>query len=253
MPPASSDDLKGRIPILHAQGYSIKHICIVLGLKKSLVYRVLKRNKLHGVVSNPHPKTRGRRRILYGPWLAAYRDLQKQNPTAHLDELKYKMICHYAINLSPSTLSRTHRRLRITRKKVVVRAQERNLLLQAVFRNRIGDLVTDPYMLVFLDESAKDQRTLIRRYGYGPEGERIEVDAPFVRGQRYSMLPAITLDGIITYKVVEGTITAEIFHEFLSNYVVRASDHPLKLSYPETNLDATHQPIPRTKKRNYTR
>jgi hypothetical protein len=34
------------------------------------------------------------------------------------------------------------------------------------------------------------------------------------------MLPAIMLDGIITYKVVEGSITAESFVEFLKNYVV---------------------------------
>jgi transposase len=161
MPAASSDNLKGRIPILHAQGYSIKQICTTLGLKKSLIYRVLKWHKVFGAVSDPFPKTPGRRRILFGPWLNAYRDLQKQNPTAHLDELKYKLMCQYAIDASTSTLSRTNDRLQITRKKVVIRARERNLLLQAVFRNCIGDLVTDPWMLVFLDESAKDERTLI--------------------------------------------------------------------------------------------
>jgi hypothetical protein len=34
------------------------------------------------------------------------------------------------------------------------------------------------------------------------------------------MISAITLDGIITYKVVEGSTTAESFAEFLSHYVV---------------------------------
>jgi hypothetical protein len=53
---------------------------------------------------------------------------------------------------------------------------------------------------------------------------------PDVECQCYSMLPAITLDGFITYKVVEGSTTAEIFHDFLENHVVSARNHSLKLS-----------------------
>jgi transposase len=228
---------------MRAQGFSIKHICIALGIKKTLVYDTIQRSNRHGVLSKPNPNPRGRPRILHGPWLAAYRRIQKRYPTAHLDELKYKFMCQYTIKLSPSTLSRTHRRLRLTRKKVVVRAQERNLLLQGVFRNRIGDLVTDPWMLIFLDESSKDKRTLIWRYGYGPKGERLKVDAPFVCSQRYSMLPAITLDGIITYKVVEGSITAESFVEFLENYVVCHAHIAVWKLDLHMCTDASHKPI----------
>jgi hypothetical protein len=83
------------------------------------------------------------------------------------DEIKHKLLCWYAIDLSPSTLNWTHHRLHlpVTRKTVVVRAQERSFLLPGALGNRMGDLVINPWMFVFLDESSKNERTLIWRYG----------------------------------------------------------------------------------------
>jgi hypothetical protein len=105
---------------------------------------------------------------------------------------------------------------------VALKASERDPLLGEVFMNRIGKLVSDPAMLMFADESSKDERTVIRRYGYGPEGERIVMNGPFVRGTRYSILPILTIDGIIAHKVVEGSIDADQFVDFLREHVVRA-------------------------------
>jgi transposase len=220
MPPPASTDLRARIPVLHAHGFSISFLCNTLGVKPSFVYKILRLYRIHGVPFDPNGKQLGRPRILTGPQLRAFQDLQKRHPMAHQDELQRMFFCHHGVYISLPTISRTLRRLRITRKKAVARASERNSLLQAVYRNRIGELVPDPWMLIFLDESSKDERTIVRRYGYGPEGKRLYQDAPFVRGKRYSVLPAITLDGIITRTVVEGSITAPIFIDFLRNYVV---------------------------------
>jgi transposase len=181
MPPPASNDLRARVPVLHALGLSIPTICDVLGVKRSFIFKILRLYRKFGVPFNPNGKQLGRPRILTGPQLRAFKDLQKNHPMAHQDELQRMFFRHHGVYISLPTISRTLRRLRITRKKAVTRASERNTLLQAVYRNRIGDLVTDPWMLIFLDESSKDERTLIRRYGYGPEGERLFQDAPFVR------------------------------------------------------------------------
>ncbi|KIO03989.1 hypothetical protein M404DRAFT_144226 [Pisolithus tinctorius Marx 270] len=37
---------------------------------------------------------------------------------------------------------------------------------------------------------------------------------------RYSILPAITLDGIITYDIIEGTVDGEQFLRFLKEHVM---------------------------------
>ena len=72
------------------------------------------------------------------------------------------------------------------------------------FLNTIGQLVLDPTMLMFLDESACNRPTSSRKRGWSPRGIRCVQKQRFVRGTRYSILPVLTLDGIITYKVVEG-------------------------------------------------
>ena len=78
-------------------------------------------------------------------------------------------------------------------------------------------------MVIFLDESAKDDRTLGRKMGWSRIGTRCVQRQCFVRGQRYSILPALTLDGIIAYDIIEGPVTAERFIKFLREMVVRNS------------------------------
>ena len=42
----------------------------------------------------------------------------------------------------------------------------------------------------------------------------------FVHGKRYSILPVLTLDGIVVYDIIEGSVTAEWFIEFVREMVV---------------------------------
>jgi DDE superfamily endonuclease len=44
-----------------------------------------------------------------------------------------------------------------------------------------------------------------------------------VRGKRFSILPILTLDGIIAYDIIEGSVTTEHFVQFLQELVVRFS------------------------------
>ena len=83
------------------------------------------------------------------------------------------------------------------------------------------DLVTDPEMLMFGDEAHKDERTSIRWTGWSRGGSRCEQRKRFVWGKRFSILPILTLDGIIAHDIVEGSVTSERFVEFLRELVVR--------------------------------
>ena len=86
--------------------------------------------------------------------------------------------------------------------------------------NKIAEEVPDPNMLLFVDEAAKDERTTARRYGRAGRGNRCAVQHRFVRGIRYSIIAAITLDGIIAYDIVEGPVDTERFVRFLNEQVV---------------------------------
>ena len=60
-----SRDLKARIPSLfHQQGFKIKEICAILGVKKTVVYQTLSYARAYGVPYNPHAHKPGRKRVL---------------------------------------------------------------------------------------------------------------------------------------------------------------------------------------------
>ena len=58
--------------------------------------------------------------------------------------------------------------------------------------------------LVFIDESSFDSRTADREYGYGLSGERVAAPVTAVRGQRYTALAGICLEGLIGFSLIES-------------------------------------------------
>ncbi len=86
--------------------------------------------------------------------------------------------------------------------------------------NQIADQVPDPNMLMFGDEASKDERTLARIWGWSLRGTRCIQRKCFVRGRQFSILPILTLNGIIAYDVIEGSVTSEWFVQFLRELVV---------------------------------
>ena len=97
-------------------------------------------------------------------------------------------------------------------------AAERNELLRCAFIASIGRYRTD--QLVFMDESSKDDRTLTRLYGYSEVNARAIKKVVFVRGKRYTLLPALTEQGIIAVDIMEGSCTKQRFKEFVVSQVV---------------------------------
>ncbi|KAG2078483.1 hypothetical protein BDR04DRAFT_1086831, partial [Suillus decipiens] len=117
MPPwAISSDLKLRIPVLrHVQGLSIKQICEVLGIRKSLVYQTLQLyDKLADVTNS---RKLGRRHSLN------YENINYIKSHCYLHS---SLLLRRHVKILLSTLFRTLRRLGITRKKVSRHALERN-------------------------------------------------------------------------------------------------------------------------------
>jgi len=43
---------------------------------------------------------------------------------------------------------------------------------------------------------------------------------------RYSVLPALGLEGVIWLKIVEGSFTAELFTDFIEGLLVQMNDFP---------------------------
>ncbi|KIJ68870.1 hypothetical protein HYDPIDRAFT_82759 [Hydnomerulius pinastri MD-312] len=175
MPPRTvSIDLKARIPPLFQQGYSVKEICDLLDVKKSLVYKTLDIFDKLGVVSNPHKYSRviGRQHILSQQDLAFIRATLDQKQTIYLDKLQDLLWMTHQVYASLPTLFRVIWRFQFSRKVVSTRAAECNDELRALYMNRIATKVPDPDMFMFVDEAAKDEQTTARKKGHSLKGVR---------------------------------------------------------------------------------
>ncbi|GBB90835.1 hypothetical protein RclHR1_17930003 [Rhizophagus clarus] len=97
-------------------------------------------------------------------------------------------------------------------------AKEQNEFLKSDFILKISDYNLE--QLIFIDEIAKDKRSISRAYGYSTINTRTIKSVIFIRGKRYIILLALTLDGIITAKIIEGSCNKENFQVFIINQVV---------------------------------
>ena len=59
--------------------------------------------------------------------------------------------------------------------------------------------------------------------GWAAMGRACVCCAAFVHGQRYSVLPALTCEGMIALNIFEGLVNKERFLTFLNEQVVRLS------------------------------
>ncbi|KAL4079762.1 hypothetical protein J3A83DRAFT_4185721 [Scleroderma citrinum] len=158
MPPkGASDDLKSHIPVLYGEGYSVKDICHLLSIKKSLIYRVLNQYHCYGTISNPNTYS------------------CPHHPSIYLDKLKEQLSLQCNVHVSMATISHALKKLGITHKTVSACAQEWNELARAMYMNKIANEVPDPNMLLFINEVARDKRTIARRYGHAGRGDHCTI------------------------------------------------------------------------------
>lgn len=83
---------------------------------------------------------------------------------------------------------------------------------------QIAKLAPRPDMLLFVDEAACNAKTSLRKFGRAKCGHHCVQRRQFIRGERVSILPAITIDGIVAYDVIPGSVTSQKFVRFLKKH-----------------------------------
>jgi hypothetical protein len=73
---------------------------------------------------------------------------------------------------------------------------------------------------VRVDETSKNEHTYAQRYGRAMSGEQAILRDVFVRGDRYSLVAAITIGGYIATTVVPGSLDSFEFYNFIAEDVV---------------------------------
>ncbi|KAE9395473.1 hypothetical protein BT96DRAFT_792882, partial [Gymnopus androsaceus JB14] len=65
-----------------------------------------------------------------------------------------------------------------------------------------------PDMLMFIDEAAHNAKTSVRKYGHATQGCCCVQWRQFVCGDQVSILLAITLNGLVAYNIIPGSVTS---------------------------------------------
>lgn len=215
-----SNDLKRAAVRLYIQDIlPLDRILDAVGFSECTFYRSLKNWRETGDVVNPRKTRLGRRHILIREDIDYLLELIRDNPDYFLDELLHLLKTNRFISVHYTTIHRELERCGVSYKKLKRVAAERNEDYRADFIARMAQYTPD--QLGFLDETSKDERTLSRHYGRGRRGKRSQTKQVFVRGRRVSAEALLSLDGIVAGTVVEGSMTKEMFLEYLELNVVR--------------------------------
>jgi len=187
---------------------------------------------------------RGRPRRLHFSDIDYLKRLIQHRPDWFLDELQYMLQTNRFIAAHFATIHRELIRAGISSKKIKKVASERNEQLRADFIGQMAQY--SPEQLGFLDEVSKDERTSFRTRGRSRMGTRAIQKGVFVRGRRFSAEGLLTIDGMVSNTVVEGSMTRAMYLEYLEFSVVRCLISICFILHSSVLLDAVVQCLSRT-------
>ncbi|CAD6886758.1 unnamed protein product [Tilletia laevis] len=146
-------------------------------------------------------------------------------PAFYLDEVVGLIKRFHGYTVNKSTVCRWLKNNNVTRKRLTRPAREQDGHRVLRWTLMMGQF--DASQLCFADETHADRRTGVRKNGYSPEGTRAVSSTFFVRGKRFTLLPAMSQDGIFAPWVVEGSVNGERFEWWLEHQCL-----PLMNPYP---------------------
>jgi len=138
-------------------------IVTLTGASLRTVVRIKANLIMFSVPYNPIELKKGRPRLLSDDIITHLRVYLFEKPTAYLDEVAWWLNDVFDIQLNISTLSRHLHRIGWSRKQAMKVAAERNETQRRWFQRTIMSQYVD-YELVFIDESAAQERTGDRKY-----------------------------------------------------------------------------------------
>ena len=197
----------------------LRMILDCIGISKRTFHRIMHLWRRTGDVVQHSFGNRGRPRLFRYSDIEYMKQIIGHRPDLFLDELERLLHTNRLVSASFSTILRGLCRAGISYKKIKKIASERNDTLRSDFIRRMAQY--QPEQLGFLDEMSKDERTSFRSYGRSTKGIRAVKKGVFVHGRCFSVEGLLSIDGMISNTVVEGSMTKARFMQYLEHSVVR--------------------------------
>lgn len=205
-------DLRQRIAaaVDHHEG-SQRQIATRFRVSLSCITRLLRHRRATGALtSKPHGG--GRRPALNRAAQNRLRQLLRSQADATLEELAARL----GVGCSRMAIDRTLRKLKITRKKKALHAQQRETprvrRKRRAFRARVATI--EPHRLVVVDETGATT-AMTRTYGRAPRGQRVCGSVP---GQwtTVTLIAGLRLSGVVAPLAFPGATDAVAFESYVT-------------------------------------
>ena len=198
--------------------YSIRaeNVALLLGVSRRSVRNWVKSFERYGTVESRRvPVERSR----WPPEVMEFVQIFIENdPAFIIEELKDALEFKFPSlqNTSYATICRALRHdLQLTRKVICKRAAEASLNEIKSYIARLTPFFVCPEQLVFMDETSKNAKDYLRKFGWSKKGQKCHAAMPFSRGKRLSVLAALDCKGFFAYDCTEGTFDRAAFHNAL--------------------------------------
>jgi transposase len=213
---AYSQDLRKRIIATVERGEgSLRQIAQRFLVSLSFVVRLLRHYRTTGSLE-PKPHGGGRPPALNPAQLKQLAALIGKTPDATLAELRQSL----GVECSTMAIVRALKKLKITRKKKVLHAQEQDSpegqQKRRDFIEKIAGI--DPRRLVFVDETGANT-SMTRTHGRAPVGERVHGAVPG-HWDSVTLICGLRLSGVIAPVVFPGATDTATFQSYVEQVLV---------------------------------
>lgn len=220
---AYSNDLRERIVAAVERGeQSIRQIAHIFSVSLSCVVRLLQHQRKTGSVQ-PKPHGGVPPRKLDAAAETRLRELVRDQPDATLAELRDRL----GIRCCLMTIARALERLKITRKKKTLHAQEQESppvqARRKAFKKKLASV--DPDHVVFVDETGANT-AMTRTHGRAPRGERVQATAPGA-WENVTLIAGLRTSGVVAPLALPGSVDRLVFETYVQEVLVpelRAGD-----------------------------
>jgi len=207
-----SMDLRQRVAaaVDHREG-TWRQLAARFQVSLSFVARLVRHRRQTGTLT-PKPHGGGQPPALGTAEEARLRDLVAEQPDATLDELRQRL----GLRCSRTAVWRALQRLRLSRKKKTLRADERDTprvqALRQAFDQKLATLA--PEHLVFVDESGATT-AMTRTHGRSPRGQRVYGTAPG-GWESLTLVSGMRLSGVVAPWAFPGATDGLAFDTYVS-------------------------------------
>ncbi|OCH91723.1 hypothetical protein OBBRIDRAFT_791950 [Obba rivulosa] len=236
------EDVKEQIVTLSTQIRERKTVARLLDVSPRTVSRVLRLARTTGKVVRK-PEVAGRRRILGEEHVRFLGECVEVYPDITLAELRVELRDTCDVDVSIATILRTMQRSGFARKKLMPQSMHCGGTAGHDYLTDLWERY-EPDQLVFVDASA-----LAGQDATKPDATSAHVQscvprsAYYIREQRYSVTPAISLDGILHSDIRDQPHSIATFRHFIQETIDRMNSYPaansvLIMENADIHLDA---------------